>query len=883
MLTRLWNVFRQSRLDGELRDELESHMAMLEESERATGATPEEAKAAARVRFGSTLAHRERSLDALIATWLDTVFRDVKYAVRQMKNAPLLTAVLVLTLGLGIGGTVAVFSVVDSVLLRPLPFSGGERIVLVWETLRELNRGSAAAGVYADWTERNRVFETTAAASGAVFTLADAGDPERLTGTRVTPGYFELLATPPALGRYFSQEDIATDQRLVVLSYGLWQRRFAGDPAIVGRSIRLGGESYRVVAVAPGGFTLGDGRRPVVGGLSSQLWTPLTVTAEDRANYGSHGWRVLGKLKPGVTPAAAQADLERVMREIVQEHPVPMTGRGVAVTLLRDSLVDNFRTQTWLLLAAVGTVLLIGCVNVSSILLARATTRSREMAIRAAVGGGRGRLIRQLLTESIVMVAAGGLAALIVAYVGIEFLVRMGPDVPRLQDAALDLRVLAFASLLTIVAGLLAGTGPAIRAARVDPQHALRDRTGSNGRAHDITRSALVVVEFALAVVLTISAGLFVRSLVRVQQIPLGFDVERTLMARTSLPAATYATDDGVARAYGSVIERLRAMPGVVDVGASTDVPMQGSGIDVAATIEGPEVAVNALPIVQFHLATDRYIETMRIPLVRGRTFEANDMRAGAPRIAVVNQRLAERLWPGQDAVGKRIRMWTNDPTGWREVVGVVGDTRSSGQAVPIAMEAFIPYAQAPERAWAAYQRSMALVVRTSDAPDAATSAVRSALSSVDPGLPMYATQTLERVVDGSVEARRFNMSLLSMLAGIGVLLAGVGIYGVVAFFVVQRRAEIGLRIALGASAGSVLWMVLRHGGRLALVGVGIGTLLAVLASRVLATLLFEISPTDPLTYGVGGVALLALALVACAVPALMAARVSPLRTLSGQ
>lgn len=819
--------------------------------------------------------------------WWRGWWQDVRYGVRQLVASPLLSAVLTITLGVGIGATVSIFSVVNAVLLRPLPYTAGDRMVRVWETLRENNNGNASVGHFHDWTEQGAVFEATAAVQGAVFNLTEAGDPEQLRGARVTEGYFRVANVPPALGRYFSAEEADAGELVVVLSHRVWQRRFGSDPAMLGRAIRLNGQPHIVVGVAPAEYALTDpDRGGFANGFSAHLWTPLTFSPEQRANYGTHAYGVIAALRPGVSVEMAQADMERVTRGIAEREPQNMAGRGVYVQSIREGLVGAVRLQILVLFASVSTVLLIGCVNVASLLLARATTRRKEIAIRAALGGGTSRIIRQLLTESLVLATAGGVVAVGVAALGIRFLIAAGPaTVPRLAEAGLDPGVLLFALGLTLTTGLLFGLAPALRAGRPDLQRTLRSegRSSIAFSGRDRVRSFLIVTEIAVTVVLLVSAGLFIRSAIRLQQVPFGIDTENVLTARIALPAARYATPESVATAYGRVMENARRVPGIRHAGAATTIPLGGGNIDATVTIEGKTFAPGEAPDSNIRLVTDGYLEAIGMRLGRGRLLQASDMRAGAPPVVVINERLADTLWPADDPLGKRLSTWaaTSEPE-WREVVGVVGDVWAFGLSVPPQPELFVPYTQAFAGSWDAFQRSMALVARTERDAGSYTSMLRGAVASVDPTLPLYDVRTMEEALDASVANRRFLMVLLSGLAGTGVLLAAVGLYGVLAYFVSERTPEIGLRLALGATPRSVLSMILRHSAALVLAGTALGIVAALAATRVLGSQLFEIQPNDLSTYVVGTLTLLAITLVASALPAIRATRIDPIRSLSG-
>jgi putative ABC transport system permease protein len=803
--------------------------------------------------------------------------QDVRYALRQLRASPVLTAVLVATLGIGIGATVSVFSVLHAVLLRPLPFADSDRIVNVYETWRAFSRGSASVGHFHDWSEQATVFEDIAAMQRATYNLSD-GEPERVSGARLTPGYFRVADIAPTLGRYFTERDLESGPGLVVLSHGLWQRRFAGDRSIVGRTIRLNGEPHTVVGVAAAGYNMTP--------AAPQLFTPLVFTPQQRANYGNHSFSVVAKLKPGVTQETAQADLERVTRGIAERQPRSMEGRSVNVQMSTSVLLGgNFRTGLYVMLSAVLFVLLIGCVNIANLLLARATIRRREIAIRSAIGGGRWRIVRQLLTESLVLALAGGAVGMALAYIGVGLFVKFGwANVPRLQEASLQTEVLLFALGTTVLTGLIFGLAPAVRAARENTLTTLREGGRTSLLAsHDRVRTSLVVAEVALAVVLLVGAGLFIRSAWKLQNVPLGFETADSITARVALPPDRYEDNATVADAYRRMLEGVRTAPGIEYAGASTAIPLLGGGPDSGTRIEGKPFTPGNMISPRIRLVTDQYIEAIGIPVLRGRTLQPGDVAPGAQPVVVINERLAAAGWPGEDPIGKRLSTWTAvaEVPEWREVIGVVGDVRSLGPDTPPSPELFIPYTQPPPLAWVTFQRSMALVARTASAPAAQAGSLRRAVRSVDSSLPLFEVQTMEEAVDAWGAGTRFSTSLLLLLAGIGLLLAAIGIYGVIAYFVTQRTPEIGLRLALGASRGNVLMLVLRHGIALAATGIAIGVLAAFGLTRVLRTLLFEVTPTDMPSYAIGSAGLFTIALLACLIPALRAVRVDPVRSLT--
>jgi predicted permease len=620
--------------------------------------------------------------------------------------------------------------------------------------------------------------------------------------------------------------------------------------------------------------------------FAPQILAPLVFSPEQRTNYGSHSFTVLAKLKSGVTREAAQDDMERVTRGIAERQPRAMEGRSVNVRSYTDILLGDFRTPLYVLLASVVFVLLIGCVNVANLLLARATTRRREIAIRAAIGGGRWRIVRQLLTESVVLSIVGGTAGIGLAYVGIRSLVNFGPpNVPRLQDAGLQPEVLVFAAGITLLTGLAFGLAPAFRAARQDLLPTLREGTKGSvvAAGRDRLRGALVVGEIAVAVVLLVGAGLFIRSAWRLQQVPLGFETSGALSARLALPIDRYRGPEAVADAYRRIVEEARAVPGIRHAGASTGIPLVGGGPDASVQIEGKPFTPGSAISPAIRLITDGYVEAIGMSLVRGRTMRPSDMAPGSPPVVLINARLASMAWPGEDPIGKHLSTWTReiDIPEWREVVGIVGDVRSFGPDTPPAPELFLPYTQPPAGAWAAFQGSMAIVVRAADDPASYAPALRRSVRSVDASLPLFDVQTMEQALGADAAGVRFNTVLLSLLAAVGLVLAAIGIYGVIAYFVTQRTPEIGIRLALGASPGSVLMMVLRRGTVLAVAGIAVGLIAAWTLTGLVTTLLFEVTPTDPPTYAAGAFALLTIALLACAVPALRAVRVSPMRSLA--
>lgn len=871
--------FWRSNVTADVNDEFQFHVEEYVDELVARGIDPRIARDEAMRRFGdidqvkltcTTLAEAQET-GMRRSEFFGRIKQDLVYATRLFRGHPTFAAAIVLTIALGIGATTAIFSVVNAVLLRPLPYADGERIVWLRERWRE-NFGSVSVGHFHDWTEQSRSFVITAAGQGRTFNITD-GEPARLSGFRVTPGFFQVFAMPPVLGRYFLPSETAAS-RVVVLSHPLWQTRFNGDPGIVGREITLNGEKHTVIGITPAAFTLTQ--------FDSRLWTILTFPLDQRANYGAHTYQAWGKLKPGTTLLQAQADLERITEDIRKRVPDEMRDRGVSVASFREVRVGDYEKQLWVMLGAVASVLLIGCGNVASLLLARATTRRKEIAIRGALGGARRRLVRQLLTESLLLAFIGGAIGLFIAWFGVRFLVGAGPNwLPRLGEAGLQLDVLAFAFGATVACGVLFGLAPALRATRVDLQTELRDGgRGSRGVVRDSVRAGLIVTEIAVVLVLLVSAGLFIKSAHRLQQVATGFNPSDVTMVRVALPPDRYDSTVAIQRAVTEIVEAMGSIPGVQSAGAGSRVPMWGMNIDIGVRVDGMPNDPTRPMFGHVRIVTPGYAETIGVPVKSGRTFRASDV-AGAPQVAVVNETFARSIFGTTDPIGKRISGWTSGPEPeWREIVGVIGDVRAFGQDQDVPPEIYVPHSQAPQSWWNAHQRNMTIVVKNRPGVTVAP-AMRAALKRVDPLLPSYDLQTMDDVLAQSTATRRFNTMLLTLLGLTGLILAAIGIYGVIAFFVSQRTHEIGVRVALGASTGSVIRMVVRQAVALALIGVLVGGVAAIWATRVLENMLFQVESRDPLTFAAGAVVLLLVALGAALLPARRAARVAPIRALT--
>jgi predicted permease len=805
---------------------------------------------------------------------LHDVWQDMVYAYRQMASQPLLTLAILSTIAVGIGATTSIFSVVNSVLLQPLPYRDSDRAVILWETVRDVQRGSASPAHLRDWSEQSKTIEAAAGWVSRTFNLTGQGDAARIAGASVTGKFFDVLYMPPAAGRYFDESSPPNE---VVISNELWQTQFGGDRSIVGRSIQLNGQPFTVIGVTPSGYRLTD--------LDEQLWTKLQLSPADQNNYSDHGLMVVARMKPGVTRDVAQADMERVTSGIKLRVPDQMRDRGVNVALYSNELIGPYRTQLLVLLGAVLTVLLPACGNVANLLLARATARSKELAIRSTLGGGRARLIRQLLTESVVLAVAGGVLGVALAAIGVRVLVAAAPQgVPRMAEAAIDGPVLLFATSATFLCGLLFGLAPALRASRTDLQSVLRagGRSSRGSAARDQLRNVLVAGEIAVALVLVVAAGLFIRSAQASQRVPLGFEPSGLMLGRVSLPAERYGKAEVTIATYTRMLETLRSSGGVTNAAIATRVPLWGASMDIPITMRDFPRTPDQPQIAHVRLVSDGYFEALDVPLVRGRPLQSADMRTGAPPVVVINETLARQAFGKANPIGQFITAWNGDGAQvWREVIGVARDMRSFGREAETPAELFFPFTNAPASAWNAFQRTAIIMARGSN-DKVTTDAMRAAVNSVDNSLPLYNTRSMNYVLDLASSSRRFNMLLLSILGFGGLVLAAIGTYGVVGFFVMQRTEEFGVRMALGATGRDVLRLVIGHSGKLTLLGVLGGSAIAWAVTKVLSSMLFEVGARDLRTFVMAAVILGVTGVAAALGPARRAVRAAPLRALNG-
>ena len=803
------------------------------------------------------------------------MMKDIRYSIRVLLKNPAFTATALLTLALGIGVNTAIFSVVDSVLLRPLPMKDPDRVVSVWEhNLRAgVDRNEMAPANYIDLRNQNQVFEGVGSFGDFSMNLTGVGEPERLDARLVSANVFALLGVKPALGRTFSPEqDQPGLDRVVVLSDGLWRRRFSSDPGIVGRNITLNAESYMVVGVMPPAFFF-----PVREG---ELWTPWAMQPDEASGRGDHYVRVMARLKPGVTIQQANAEVEAIAARLSNEYPRTNEGLGFLVSSFHQDYVGNLRTPILILFAAVALVLLIACANVANLLLAQATSRRREIAIRLALGASRLAIVRQLLVESMLLAVGGGLLGVLGAMWGVQWLSKLVPEsLSKLQSVSVDARVFAFTLGVTVLTAIVFGAVPAIHASRSKPGETLSEvgRDVGGGVSGRFMRRVLVVAEVALAVVLLVGGGLLVRSFQQLRQVDPGFKTGNLLTMRMVLPSSKYAKPEQRRAFYDELLRRVDELPGVESAGMITFLPLSFSGMNFAFSIEGRTSPGDMnLPLAVYRVVSPDYFQAMGIPLQRGRVFDSRDT-ADSPPVIVMNRRLAEHFWPDEDPTGKRLKIGPVDGRNpWAIVAGVVGDVRQGGLYGEQDFELYVPYAQ--ERRGFVAPRD--LVVRTNGDAASVAGAVRQAVWAVDKDQPISNVRTMDHVLRTAVSREWFQTLLLALFATLALVLACVGLYGLISYAVVQRTHEIGVRMALGAQPVDVLRLVIKQGMLLTLFGLVIGVAGAFAVTRVMNEMLFGVTATDPLTFVGVPILLGVIALFACYIPARRATKVDPLVAL---
>ncbi len=800
---------------------------------------------------------------------MDNLIQDLRFGLRLLRKNPGLTAVAVFTLALSIGANAAIFDVVNGVLLKPLPYTEPGRLVRVFENNPRFPKFPISPANFLDYRERNDVFDDFATFVRGDLDLSVNDRPERLVGMRVSNGFFRLLGFEPELGRAFSpNEEIKGNEHVAIISHALWERSFKRDPSIIGSTVTLSGMSFTVVGVASSELQhVGGDYHSLPHGGNVDVWWPLTMDPKVRT---SHFLNSIARLKPGITREQAEARMNGIAEQLEEQHP-EIKGWRIRLISLRDEIVGGAQTMLLILFGAAGFVLLIACVNIANLLLATSTARQKEIAVRTALGAARVRLIRQMLTESLLIAALGGVSGLLLATWGIKALVALGPKgIPRMHMISLDWRTFAFTLTAALVTGALFGLAPALQVSKVNLNESLKEggRGSSGGARHNRLRGLLVIAEVSLAFVLLIGAGLLMRTFFYLQRVDPGFKPDNVLTATIDLPAARYPTWKHASAFYRDLIGRLSVLPGAQGAGVTSDLPWTGYDENTSFGIEGRQFPDDESPSAQYHFASSDYFRTLGIPLVAGRFFSEAD-EADAPKVILVNKSMADRYWPDEDAVGKRVRLWGET----RTIAGIIGDLKDSPGELRAKPGFFFPVSQQ-------VQTSMVLVLRTQGDPMNMVTAMRNEMATLDKDLPLSGVKTLDQVSSGAVARTRFTMLLLSVFAGVALLLAAVGIYGVMSYSVTQRTHEIGIRVALGAQRGDVVSLVARQGMTLALAGLGAGLVAAFALTRVMSSLLFGVGATDPITFVVIAALLTGVALGACFVPARRATKMDPMIAL---
>jgi len=801
---------------------------------------------------------------------VESIVRDLRLAVRLLWRAPAFTFAAVLTVALGIGANTAIFSVVHALLLKPLPYPDPDRIVTVWQDMRARGgpeREWATPGNLADWRAEKGLFASAASIRGWGPTLTGGTEPEPLVGEQVTDGYFDVLGVEAAKGRTFRPDEaLPNASRVVVISYGLWQRRFGGDAGVIGRRILLGGEPHEVVGVMPEGF------RPAIL-QAADVWRPDRLNLANPSR-GAVVLRVVARLPANLAREEADAAATALAARLAEQYPQSNRGVGIAVVPMHEQVVGSVRLGLVVLFGAVLFVLLIACVNIASLQLARAVGRYREIAVRAALGAGRARVVRQLLTESLVLAAAGSVLGVLFSIWAVRGLIAIAPaGMPRLDEVALDGSVLAFAGLMTVVAGLLFGLAPAFQFSRAQIVPALKDggRGAVGGGAHRLRRS-LIVAEVALALVLLIGSGLLLRSFMELRRSDLGFDPANVVTGFVLPPAQKYPSEAHRRAFFDRLLEQAAALPGVVRAAATSVIPLSGGDSDMNFLVEGQPIPAgpDEAPVTWYRLVSAGYFEAMGIPLRAGRPFEPGEPSP----VVIVNQALADKYWPGQDAVGRRVKFGSLTAP-WHTVVAVAGDVKQQGARAETRLQTFIPYWQLPELGG-----GLNIVLKTAASPEALIQPLRFAVREIDSDIPLTRAAPMRDLVAQSIEEPRFLASIVGLFAAVALIVAAVGVYGLMSYHVTERRTEIGVRLALGASRRSVFGLVLKDGLTLAALGVALGTLASFALAPLLGALLFGIAATDPWTFAATAAGILAVAALASLIPARRATRVEPVEAL---
>ena len=874
---RLIGVFSSSAADRELDAELESNLQLHVDDNIRAGMSPGDARRAALIALGGLAQTKEQYRDRRGLPALESLFRDVRFGIRSLMHAPGFTLAAVVILGLGIGANSTIFTLVNAVVLRPLPFANADRIMRLWQTPPpSLFPGTSTFPLspanFIDWETQNQVFERMAMYRGARRALTGQGEPDAVVTYRASANFLPILGLSPLLGRGFTEDDDhAGGPRTALLSEGFFRSRFGGNPSIIGRTIDLDRVPHEVIGIVPDA--------PAFINLA-QVWVPLAWTPEERKIRNNHNYRAIAKLKAGVTLEQAQDELTTIAKRLEAQYPEDNKDWGFLVRPLQQDMLGDVRESLLVLLGAVGLVLLIACANVANLMLVRTHGRAKEIAVRTALGASRARVVQQLLTEGLLLGVAGGLVGYAAAYYGVAVLTAaIGDGLPRATEVQVDGRVLAFTTAVAMATGLLAAFAPAWKLTGRRTADALKTgpSRGSSSGGDGRVRNLLVVSEVALALMLLIGAGLLMRSLSGLRDVDPGFDPRNVLTATVQIPEAKYSTEARRNQFFAEVRQAVRALPGVESAAWVDNVPLQG-GSSQYVHIEGmPPMNESEMPVVAIRMPSPGYFTTLRIPLIAGRDFTDADT-FGSPRVVIVSERTAQRFWPGQDPLGKRLTltMMTKEPA---EVVGLVREIKTGALDASEAESETIIYTPAAQFAYG----GSTIVVRTAVEPESLEKAVVTAIHTIDPEQPVLDSETMESIVETALGQRPFAMQLLGAFALLAVVLASVGIYSVIAYTVRQRVREIGIRMALGAPAAGVLRMMLAEGLKPTLIGVGAGLVLAALLAGVMRTLLFGVSQHDPGTFGSVAVLMILVGAMATLVPAYRATRVDPIATLRAE
>jgi len=880
LLYRLRALFHRREMDAEVDEELRDHLEREAEKYRCAGFTPNEAVRRAHLALGGSEQVKQQSRDSRGTKFVEDLLQDLRYAMRSFAKTPSLTALIILSLAIGIGANTAIFSITNTLLLKPLPYPAPDRIAILW--LRSPGIGIPqdwpSPGQYHDIVTQNHVFQDTALAIGDNFTLTERSKAMKVDGIQATSSLLPMLGAKPMLGRIFlPEEDQPGKPETVVLTYGFWQRVFASDPNIVGRVITLDGHPHTVVGVLSPGFRLNHEVIPTVAGIDKpEIFMPPPDEAKNPNNYGSENYNILARLKSGVTMKQAQSDIDVIAARLREEKHRDRSFT-ISVVPLMEQVVGNVRTAMLILFGAVALVLLIACTNVANLLLSRAAVRQREIAIRAALGAGRVRVMRQLLTESILLSLMGGVAGLAISVLSIFIARRMHPgNIPRLEELGMDFRVLGFTLAISILTGVVFGLAPALRASRVDLTTNLK--AGAKGALggglsirHDKLRGALVIAELAISLPLLVGAGLLVRSFVRLANVPPGFNPQHVVSMNVGAYGPQFKDPTTRVQFYQELAERISHLPGVTATGAISALPLTSAVSWGGIHIEGYVPPPNEPELqVDRRAATPPYFGAMQIPLIRGRMFAETDTDK-MPPVAIIDQKMADRFWPHGDAIGKRIRRSDDSP--WTTIIGVVGVVKEYGLDIDSRMVEYYPHTQIRNG-------TLYVVARTASDPASTTAAIIHLVNAINPDVPVYDVATMEQRVQDSMARQRFAMTMLGGFAGFAMILAAIGIYGVLSFLVTQGTADIAIRMALGARRTNILSLVFQQGMRLVLVGIIVGLIGALGLTRLMSSLLFGVTSTDPFTFFSVLALLLFVALCACLFPAGRAMRIDPMVAL---